>query len=211
MKRIAFLIDGFNVYHSTLAIQTNTRQRTKWLNLGSLCSSYVSLWGKDANVVEIFYFSAPPYYLEAKDPHKITRYETYLRCLRATGITIELARFKPKEVYCDSCRTLIIKHEEKETDVAIAVRTMEMFVHDRADVAVIVSSDTDFAPVVYTCSRLFPAKSIIFAFPYARKNEELAHIAKGSFSIGRRQYLKHQLPNPFVLADGTEIEKPLSW
>jgi uncharacterized LabA/DUF88 family protein len=211
MKRIAFLIDGFNVYHSTLAIQAKTRQCTKWLNLGSLCSSYVPLWGKDARLADIFYFSAPPHYLSAKHPDKIIRFNTYVQCLHATGITVELARFKQKEVFCDSCRTWILKHEEKETDIAIAMRTVELLVQDRTDVAVIVSGDTDFSPVVHTCLRLYPAKSIVFAFPYARKNEELVKITKGSFSIRRKQYVKHQFPNPFVLPDGTEIHKPSTW
>ncbi|MFH1220269.1 MAG: NYN domain-containing protein [Candidatus Eisenbacteria bacterium] len=211
MRRVAFLIDGFNLYHSTLELKRNTGQRAKWLNVGSLCTSYLYMFGKDACLAGVRYFSAPPHYLSPRDPGKVLRHETYMRCLRTTGIEVELARFKVKEVFCDSCQSWIIKHEEKETDVAIAVRAMELFIDDRADALVIVSGDTDFSPLVRVCSRLFPQNDILFAFPYARKNKELVQIAPMSFSIGRVQYIKHQFPNPFILPDGTRIHKPAEW
>ncbi len=211
MNRVTFLIDGFNLYHSTLDFRRYTGKSVKWLNLRSLCASYIHMFGKDARLEAIYYFSAPPYYLTGKDPNKIKRYDTYLSCLRGTGINLELARFKAKEVFCDRCNTWIIKHEEKETDVAIAVKTMELFIKRTTDTVAIMSGDTDLVPLVRTCRSVFPDKRILFVFPYARKNKELTDLAPGSFSIRKKQYIKHQFPNPVVLPDGREIYKPAEW
>lgn len=211
MKKIIFLIDGFNLYHSVLKLKRETGYCTKWLDVASLCKSYIHLFGKTAELKSMYYFSAIPYYLSPVNPKKIQRHKTYISCLKSTGIEIVLGRFKQKDVYCDQCRTMILKHEEKETDVSIAITLMEIFYKDICDCAVIVSGDTDLSPVVRKCQDLFSDKKVVFAFPYARKNKELSSLAPGSFSINKKQYIRHQLPNPFVLDDGSKIFKPNSW
>lgn len=211
MNRVGFLIDGFNLYHSILRLKKDTGYSAKWLDISSLCRSYLHLFGKDASLDSIYYFSAIPYYLRHRAPDKITRHKDYIACLEATGIHIELGRFKEKDVYCHRCKSMILKHEEKETDVAIAVRLLELFFTDTCDTAVIVSGDTDLAPAVERCMMNFKNKKVVFAFPFARKNNELLRLAPESFSISKKQYIKHPLPNPVILKDGRNINKPATW
>jgi uncharacterized LabA/DUF88 family protein len=211
MNKITFLVDGFNLYHSIIRLSRDTGYCTKWLDLSSLCKSYIHLFGKDAEVQSIYYFSAIPRYLYSRNPNKIKRHETYISCLKATGIEIVLGRFKQKDVFCDKCRNMTLKHEEKETDVSIAITLMELFFQNICDCAVIVSGDTDLSPAVRKCQSLFKEKKVIFAFPYARKNKELSNLAPGSFSIRKNQYIRHQFPNPVVLDDGRKIFKPKAW
>lgn len=211
MKRVTFLIDGFNLYHSILRLKRDTGYSTKWLNIASLCSSYIHLFGKDAQLEAIHYFSALPFYLKQSQPDKIRRHQNYISCLEDKGVFIELGRFKQKDVYCDKCKSMILKHEEKETDVAIAIKLLEVFFTDSCEIAIIVSGDTDLTPAVEKCKTLFKNKKVIFAFPYARKNKELALLAPESFSISKNQYIKHQLENPVQLKNGASIHKPPLW
>jgi len=211
MNRIIFLVDGFNLYHSILKLHRDTGYCTKWLNISSLCASYIHLFGKDAKLHSIYYFSAIPYYLSPGNPQKIKIHKTYISCLKSTGVEIVLGRFKQKDVFCDRCRNMILKHEEKETDVSIAITLMEIFFKDLCDSAVIVSGDTDLSPVIRKCQSLFKQKNVVFAFPNARKNKELSKLAPGSFSINKNQYIKHQFPNAVILDDGKKIFKPTSW
>jgi hypothetical protein len=88
---------------------------------------------------------------------------------------------------------------------------MELLFTDKADTVVLVSGDTDLAPAVRTAHKLFPAKEICFAFPYKRKNSELAKMVARHFRIRSSQYLKHQLPDPVSLPSGRVIRKPSSW
>ncbi|HDM78220.1 MAG TPA: NYN domain-containing protein, partial [Deltaproteobacteria bacterium] len=152
-------------------------------------------------------------HLEARHPKVTHRHKTLIKCLEDTGIIVELSRFKPKIIKCPNplCRKEFTKYDEKETDVALAVKLLEIFYTDECDTAVLVTGDTDLAPAVRAAKRLFPKKCILFAFPYRRQNNELHKLAPGSFVISKRQYARYQFPNPYKLADGTLIEKPASW
>jgi len=211
MNRVAFLIDGFNLYHSVLRLMRDTGFCTKWLDLYSLCRSYLPLFGKDTRLVSLHYFSALPHHLTSTQPDKVNRHQKYLSCLKDSGVTVELGRFKEKDIFCTKCRSVFLKHEEKETDVAIAVTLAELLFTDKCDTAVIVSGDTDLSPAVAKWQPLFPQKKILFAFPYARKNNELLKLAPGSFSMSRKQYIRHQFPNPVILRNGNKIYKPSTW
>jgi len=88
---------------------------------------------------------------------------------------------------------------------------LELLINDKIDIAVIVTGDTDLTPAVVTAKNLFPSKKFIFGFPFRRKNNSLARIAPGSFSIKPKHYERNQLPDPVVLQNGKKIPKPLSW
>ena len=213
MNRTIFVADGFNLYHSLVQAQLDAGGATaKWLDLRSLCTSFLPLVGRisseRATLERIYYFSAPPTH---RSQGKQDRHALYMRCLRATGINVELGRFKRKQVWCPNCRQYFIAHEEKETDVAVGTRLFEICYSDEAETIVLLTGDTDLAPTVRTCKRLFPTKLILFAFPYRRTNSELVAIAPESFSIKRRSCFRHQFPDPLVLPDGTSVAKPNSW
>ena len=191
MKKAIYFIDGFNLYHSIISIQNNTGEYLKWLDIKSLCKSYTPTLGKDVEVVGINYFSALQDYLSVTAPDKIKRHKLYIRCLKSTGVNVILGRFKEKDVYCNSCKKHFKKHEEKETDVSIAVKIIESFCLNECDLAVIVTGDTDLTPVVHVAKKIFPKKEIIFIFPYDRENREIAKLVPNSFSIKRKSYFKH--------------------
>jgi len=198
--RLAFLIDGFNVYHSIIALERKRRLRAKWLDINSLCASYCHLFGKTARLKSVYYFSAIALHLQNENPGRIKRHRIYIKCLKDSGVQIELARFKKFTAY-----------EEKETDVAIAVKVFELFSKDLYDTIIIMSGDTDLAPVVQSCKNIFPDKEVIFAFPYARKNNELIKLEPKSFSVNPKKYLNHQFSNPYILSNGEKIFKPKIW
>jgi uncharacterized LabA/DUF88 family protein len=210
--RTVFFIDGFNLYHS--AVDANNYlggSSTKWLNIYSLCQSYLHLFGINACLSNIIYFSALATHLQASNPGKIKRHKDYIECLKSVGINVILSSFKEKPFTCYNCGNKIRSHEEKETAVAIAVKLFELLINDKLDIAVIVTGDTDLTPAVITAKSLFPSKKFIFAFPYLRKNNSLARIAPGSFSIKPKHYVINQFPDPVILPNGRKIPKPVSW
>jgi uncharacterized LabA/DUF88 family protein len=210
MKRTIFLIDGFNLYHSIRDIyQYHKKLKVKWLDIYSFCSSLLYQVGRDAKLDSIYYFTAYAYHL--KDPSIIRRHKNYVKCLKSTGVIPEIARFKPKDVVCRICKQHYIKHEEKETDVAICAKLMELLIQDECDVIVIITGDTDLAPAVKTAKTLFSEKNILFAFPFRRTNDELLKIAPKSFTVDVNSYIRHQFPDPFVTTKGEKIDKPVEW
>lgn len=124
---------------------------------------------------------------------------------------MEIGRFKEKDSWCPNCQRSYVSHEEKESDVALASKLFEVCQTDEAETIILMTGDTDLAPAVRACRRLFPTKMVFFAFPYKRTNTELKGIAPESFSIKRRSYIRHQLPDPLILEDGSTIAKPATW
>jgi len=212
MNRTTFLIDGFNLYHSLIDANQDLRGKTtKWLDIKSLCSNYLAGIGNKSKLERIYYFSALAEHLQSTDPGKVQRHLKYIECLKSTGIMVELGRFKPRSVWCDKCNSQLIRHEEKETDVAISIKLFEVFMNDECETAVIVTGDTDLAPAMRSVKRLFPGKTVCSLFPYKRKNYELSMIVHQSFKIKKERYIQNQFPDPVILKDGRRISKPASW
>lgn len=187
------------MYHSLVDAQRDYNGATsKWLDLASLCELYLPLVsetrGEKATLDGIFYFSAPPTH---RSRAKQARHALYMKFLEGSGIQLSLGQFKMKR--------------EKETDVAIAAKLFEICHTNAAESIVLVSGDTDLAPAVRVCRNLFPDRTMLFAFPYRRVNDELRQLAPGSFKIRAKTYFRHQFPDPLILPDGTMIAKPATW
>ncbi len=209
MNKTIFLIDGFNLYHSILdAVKQNKLPSScKWLNLKSLCNSYLHLIGNNAQIADIFYFTS--YTKHFKD--KIKRHKTFVKALKSVGIKIVFGKFKKRHIMCKHCKIPFDRYEEKETDVAIAVKIMELGHIDCCDTIVVISGDTDLSPAVRTFKKLFSNKEVYFIFPYHRKNQELKDISENkSFNISFKQYQNHQFPDRLMTKKET-INKPSKW
>jgi uncharacterized LabA/DUF88 family protein len=212
MNRTTFLVDGFNIYHSLRAASSELGgAQTKWLDLRALLSSRLYLIHPPAALEEIYYFSAIATHMGQYRPGVPIRHRTYLDCLIASSVIPVLGRFKYKAVRCHRCGVENPHYEEKETDVAMSMKLIELFHKDRADTIVLVTGDTDLAPAVRTGLHLYPTKHICFAFPYKRKNKELAQLVSTHLHIRKELYVAHQFSDPVVLTDGRRIRKPTGW
>ncbi len=213
-SRTAFVIDGFNVYHSLVdaskSLGLPDESGTKWLNLRELCESYLPVFGSDATLAGIHYFSALAHHLQSSHPGLTARHQLSVRVLKETGVFVELGRFKKKLITCNACKATIKRHEEKETDVAVAAKLLEILALDLADRVVLVTGDTDLAPAVRTAKKLYPSKEVCFAFPWNRKQAELEALVTRCISITREAYLRHQFPDP-VVKGRRQFRKPLNW
>ena len=214
MNRTTFLIDGFNLYHSVKSASHDlglNGSGTRWLDLRSLCDSFLHLIGNDAQIAEIYYFSALARHLESRKPDVTFRHKNYIRCLENSGVTVELHRFKKSPTVCKKCGQIFSRQEEKETDVAIAARLFEVFHIDKCDTVALITGDTDVVPAVKTAQKIFPDKEVVFLMPYKRHNRELANLVSKHFDISSSNYTKHQFPDPFITKKKKEIHKPSTW
>ncbi|MCH7762654.1 MAG: NYN domain-containing protein [Candidatus Marinimicrobia bacterium] len=211
MNRVSFLIDGFNLYHSVVDLQKIHKTGSKWLDIVKLCKSHLYILGNDARLEKVYYFSALAHHLLPSDSSRVQRHRVYIRCLQDTGVDVQLAKFKKKFYFCDRCHFKNKRHEEKETDVALASKLFELLQKDIADTVILVTGDTDLKQAVLTAKELFPAKTILFSFPFKRKNSELSIIAPGSFQLIRSMYETCIFSDPYILKNGKEIPKPKEW
>lgn len=207
-RRVCFLVDGFNVYHSIKeALETTPTASMKWLDLLAFCRSFLPNIGRDTTLERVFYFSA----LAEWWPDKAQRHADYVRALRSTGVEIQMGRFKEKDAQCPKCKQLYKRHEEKETDVAVAAKLLELFSLNACDLAVLVTGDTDLAPAIRTAKALWPDKQIWAAFPFGRHNAELKALVHGTIKVKAKRYVTYQLPNPVKVSSTEIIWKPAGW
>jgi hypothetical protein len=102
-------------------------------------------------------------------------------------------------------------HEEKETDVAIACKLLELLCQGRCDTAVLMTGDTDIAPAIRTAKLLYPTADIAVAFPFKRHNRDLERLVKRHVKISAQLYQRHQFAPSFTTSRGKVLTKPATW
>lgn len=212
MRRVAFLYDGFNLYHSLcLAERASAGVGLRWLDLVSLSKSLLPRVGGGAELASVSYFSAFANHVEAVKPGAVARHRDYVDALRATGVDVRLGRFKQRIASCPMCGAQIERIEEKESDVGMAIRLLELIWGGECDVLVLVSADSDLTPAVRAVRQRFPWAPVFVCFPYGRGTHELHALAHKLFRLRRESYAAHQLPDPLVTPSGRVIRKPAGW
>ena len=168
-KRVLVLIDGFNYYHKLKQYQKNQNICVKWLDYMSLLKASIkSHLGNDDFNIEVIFFSAIANHRSIESQ---LRHKTYLKALKLSGIKVVLGEFKEKYIYpCSDCKQKrsdekILKHEEKHTDVNIAITMLEGAFLDKFDRVYLLSGDNDYVPAVKRVKELYPSKEIIICPP----------------------------------------------
>lgn len=210
--RVVFFVDGFNLYHSiSEAARLLPDRQMKWLDLPNLCSSYLHQIGNGAVLSGIHYFTAFADHLHDRNPGKPQRHRAYARALTAKKVTAHISHFRRRRVWSHELDGWVAAYEEKETDVAIACQVLTLAMEDQLEVAVLITGDSDFAPVYRAFSKQFPEKRFIFAFPFARASKELKQLSRDSFTISKEAYAKCQLPDKVRLPSGKYVRIPEEW
>jgi uncharacterized LabA/DUF88 family protein len=210
---VRVLVDGFNLYHSMREVRRKTGVECRWLDIRSLCRSMLHTIGGGAEIARIDYFSALAHHMEANRPGTVARHERYIDALRTTGVTPHLGVFKPKDIRYRSrtCEVLLRRHEEKETDVAIAAAIVETAAQRDCAALTLVSGDTDLLPALDAARRLRPELKLYCLFPPYRSNQAFRSHADALFKISPRNLPGHLLPDPVLAADGRRLAKPATW
>ncbi len=168
-KKILVLIDGFNYYHKLTNYQKRFNVCVKWLDYYSLLKSAIKgHLHTDDFELEIIFFTA---IASHRNSGSQSRHRIYLKALKSSGIKVVLGEFKEKYIYpCRECTQKrpdekILKHEEKHTDVNVAITLLEEAMTNQFDRAYLLSEDNDYVPVVRRVKELYPEKEIIICPP----------------------------------------------
>ena len=190
MRRVIFLIDGFNVYH---ALDDNANYRKyKWLDYSTLAKFFVT--SKD-KIVDIFYFTAYAHW----NPSKRSRHHLLIQALRQKGVKIIFGKFKVRDHKCRICKKEYPTFEEKQTDVNIAVKLFQCAINNEFDSAILITGDTDLIPAIEGIKMTFPAKQIGVVIPIGRRSEDLKNICDFHMKMKEKHLKTSQLPESIVI------------
>ena len=172
MKKILVLIDGFNFYHRLKDYQYKYKECVKWLSYPRLIMQYFDNYSDYE--FEYIYFSAKA---DFRGDDVVQRHEKYIEALNLDNVKVVLGQFKKKEINrckcnerCIGCKghqdkTPLIKHEEKNTDVNIAITLLEKALKKEYDKCYILSSDSDFNSAIKRAKEVYPEGIITLVPP----------------------------------------------
>ena len=233
MIRVVALIDGFNLYH---AINNLGDNRLKWCDVAALCRAFLP---PSETLTETRFYTAYPGHFPADVRG---RYDTYTAALAASGVKIVSGHFKSKDLilkikrgYFERNRRILKakhsppdaptaleihyrRHEEKETDVNLALDLLDFAHGDKFHKCLIVSGDSDLMPAIKRVQQ-FPQKSLVVLTPPKPRNQEVARYLRdiaaatpdNRFVVSqiRKSHIAGcRLPDEIAEADGGIIRCP---
>ena len=205
MNRVIAYIDGFNLYYG---LKDSGWKRYYWLNIKMLAESLL----KPGQRLETTKYFTSRVSSCIQNPDKGRRQGVYLEALATLSpFSIFYGHYLQKPLRCRNCGACWNVHEEKMTDVNIAVELMTDAFQDRFDTALLISGDSDLAGPITAVSRLFPTKRVVVAFPPNRNSAHLRTIAHAYFTIGRKKIADSQFPDRLTKPDGHVLQRPINW
>ena len=199
MRRVIVYIDGFNLYH---AIDDLGRSSLKWVDLRALAES---LLRKGETLKAVKYFSAFATWM----PDRYARHRDYVEVLKSRGVETHMAQFKEKPRKCLKCKATWIGHEEKETDVQIAVHMVSDGLRGEVDRLIVISADTDLAPPIRMLAHYAPKCEVFVAAPPKRFGK--CRALKPAMEITAGRIGKCLLPEVNQIGPGKIIKRPQSY
>lgn len=197
MALVSVYIDGFNLYHALLKLRD---PKVKWLDLTALAHRLIA--PKTDRIVALNYFSAYANWL----PGPKTRHEIYVAALRAKGVTPIMGHFKVKDRECFKCHTKWRGHEEKETDVNIAIHLLNDAYKNKYEKALLLTRDSDLMPAVKMVRMEFPQKEIVaVAPPMMGHSNDLLTVCSSKKKITPKQVRECLLPREVRNAEGNVV------
>lgn len=199
MRRVIVYVDGFNLYH---AIDELKNDSLKWLCLRRLSESIIS---ENEELKTVKYFSA----YATWHPDAYARHRTYVQALQAEGVKFIAGKFKKKHPRCRICHARYETHEEKETDVNIAIHLIRDTFEDNFDRALVISADTDMHTAVEMARSINGTKSIDVVAP--PKRFARARSMKPLFALTTGKIRAARLDDQYDLGGGKRIEVPAKY
>lgn len=202
-EKLIVYVDGFNLYHG---LHAEAGRRWLWLDLVALAEAL----RPRSDVLRVNYFTAPVLG-DRGGAHRQAEYQNALVARHGERIRIVQGRYQRKQMTCRKCGASWTKHEEKETDVNIAVTLVADAAARTMESALVISADSDLAPGIRTARQVNGDLNVVAAFPPQRNSEELRKLMTSSFPIGLARLRQAQLPLEVTSPGGATYRRPQHW
>lgn len=198
--KTTFLIDGFNFYHSIKPLEP----KYHWLNYYAFCKHFLTA---NDSIKDVYLFTAEAYWI----PDAVKRHRVFLEACKLNGIKIIMGKFKEKSGYCPKCKEKSIHHEEKYTDVNIALTAYRLAAKRETEQIIFITGDTDLVPSLKAIKEDFPKIRVGFIFPYHKANVEIKDLADFSYKTRLDTLANYVMPPELVKPSGQKIRCPEEW
>lgn len=206
--KTAVYIDGFNLYYG-VARPLDCR----WVNIQD---AFERQFVGD-QIVRIKFFEAM-----ISGPSRLDQ-QAYVDALQTLSkVEVILGEMKKKRRQCKvrNCSHAAPRfweeHEEKHTDVSIAISIVDDVYRGTYDKIILVTADTDLVPALRMAKLIRPQQHVTLCIPALDKDringaKSLAQYADRTTRVDSEAFLKAQFPARFVGTEGQIHEKPSQW
>lgn len=192
-KKVAFFVDGYNLYHAIDNIAKNNPSLNylKWVDLRKLFAYFIH--PNDEEIADIFFFTARPVHTPCDVQQRYS--SLMIAYQRFLSIRAVYGKFKKKMLQCKACGARWPKHEEKESDVNLAVYIVREAYEEKYDSAFIVTQDSDLEPAVKLTEAVRPGFLRLLTPPGILPSREISRAVHGRVSQIKQIHLERSLMN----------------
>jgi hypothetical protein len=192
-RRAAVYVDGFNLFH---AIDELGPDYLKWVDLMALSRLIAP---RSQVIRQVTWCTA----FRPQAKALTERHQAYFDALKATGVTCLSGHFVVYSDGCNACGHTWAVHEEKQSDVNLALSILDDAHENRFDVCYLVTTDGDHAATARFLKERFPQKRLVVVAPPERKpNRTLLEWADAQAVISVDQLERALLPAVVQGEDG---------
>lgn len=218
IKTIVY-IDGYNLYYGLLR-----KSKLKWLDVVQLFEKHVL--DKNAELVEVRYYTAPVLGRMSDDPRSTQRQRQYLQALRKMHpyrLVIVEGRIQASKPYLRLAKSIpglpelevvqVLEFNEKKTDVNLASDLITGAWTGLYEQAVICSNDSDLEGALAAVKGHHPRLKIGIVAPIAGESHrhisgDLTKFADWKKILSAVHIAASQLP---AMIPNSKIQKPMAW
>jgi hypothetical protein len=198
-ERVAFYVDGFNLYHAVNDLGINY---LKWNNLRALAQGLIQ--SRSQELVRVVFCTA----FYPGDTGKRARHERYIKAQKHFGVDVVLGHYVREDMECRDCGHAWKKPTEKETDINVALAVIDDAHMGIFDHALLVTNDSDQAATAKLFAQRFPTKKLTTVCPPGRSHSKhLLDLTSGSVTL-TRDHLEKSVMDHMIHATGGLIVRP---
>jgi uncharacterized LabA/DUF88 family protein len=208
-------VDGFNLYHALdwfnggkTEDENHKYRRYKWISLRELAKCFI---GGNEELVGVDLFTTIP----TSDVGKQMRHRCFIRAQECFGVTVTHGAFREKQVRCEAlCKSGFTIRIEKQTDVNIALKMLDLAYRDTFDKAILISGDTDLIPAVNLIRQRWPTKHIVAALPIGRRGTglDMRHACNSEIKMNESHLQRSLMPEQVIdEKNGVRVNRPIEY
>jgi uncharacterized LabA/DUF88 family protein len=213
--RVHCFVDGFNLYHALdwfndgkTDEENRKYRRYKWISLRELAKCFL---GGNEELIGVDLFTTVP----TLDIGKQMRHRLFIRAQECFGVTVTHGAFREKYVRCEAmCKVSFPIRIEKQTDVNIALKMLDLAYQNNYDKAILISGDTDLIPAIRLIRERWPDKHIVAVLPIGRRKNglDMRHACNSEIKMNETHLQRSLMPAQVVdEKNGVRVNRPIEY
>jgi len=202
-QRAIVYIDGYNFYYGLKKVGF---RKYLWLNFDKFSQNLLL---PSQKLVKIKYFTSAEIFAEESRKRQALYFDALATL---PNLKRYMGHFQDDtDRWCTNCNQFVSDTREKRTDVNLATAMLVDAFLDRYDIAILISSDSDFIAPIQAVINHFQKKKVFTAISPGRSSKALRGVSTGIITITEEMLSNNQFPDMVTGTAGFDLLRPDDW